>query len=310
MAPITGRTTPAVRRLAREHQVDLSLVTGSGHGGRVTREDVERFIEMRGPEVARPTATPPTDASAVAAVPVESPVTAGDSLKQLSPMRKAIAAQMTRSLSVPTAYVTVEVDMTAVVRRRDQVKREYEAREGISLSFVAFVTQATVEALRRHPDLNAHWTEEGHWRRKAINVGIAVAVEDGLVVPVIRDADGLSLHGLNVAINELARRARTGKLRMEDVQGGTFTVDNTGWTGSILTLPIINVPEVAILTMEKVVKRPVVVEGPGGDAIAVRSMMNMCIGIDHRATDGAQAGAFLADVRRWLGSVDDQTPIW
>ena len=156
------------------------------------------------------------------------------------------------------------------------------------------MTKACVEALRKHPDFNAHWTEEGHWRRKAINVGIAVAVADGLLVPVIHDADTLSLHGLNVAINDLAARARNKKIRPEDLQGGTFTVDNTGWTGSILTLPIINVPEIAIITMEKVVKRPVVVEQPDGDVIAIRSMMNMCIAIDHRATDGAQAGEFLA----------------
>jgi 2-oxoisovalerate dehydrogenase E2 component (dihydrolipoyl transacylase) len=225
-------------------------------------------------------------------------------------MRRAIAAQMTRSLGVPAAYITIEVDMTAVVRRREAVKREYQAREGVSLSYVAFVTKACVEALRKHPDFNAHWTDEGHWRRQAVNVGIAVAVEDGLVVPVVKGADGLSLHGLNVAINDLAERARTGKLRMDDIQGGTFTVDNTGWTGSILTLPIINIPEVAIVTMENIVKRPVVVETPAGDSIAIRHMMNMCLGIDHRATDGAQGGRFLADIRRWLESVDDQTSIW
>jgi 2-oxoisovalerate dehydrogenase E2 component (dihydrolipoyl transacylase) len=327
--------TPAVRRLAREHGVDLAHVPGTGHGGRVTRDDVMRFIEIGAAAPApapapAPAATPtaataaatPTATTATAAAtptpattqtpsaPSPSPVAAGDSLKQLSPMRKAIASQMSRSLSVPVAYITIEVDMSAVVRRRDAAKGEYQSREGRSLSYVAFVTKACVEALRRHPDLNAHWTEEGHWRRKAVNVGVAVAVDDGLVVPVIKDADTLSIHGLNVAINDLAERARAGRLRLEDVTGGTFTVDNTGWTGSILTLPIINVPEVAIVTMEAIVKRPVVVEGRAGDAIAVHSMMNMCLGIDHRATDGAQAGRFLADIKRWLESVDDQTPIW
>ena len=198
----------------------------------------------------------------------------------------------------------------SVARRRDAVRREYQAREGKSLSYVAFVTKATVEALRGHPDLNAHWTDEGHWRRKAINVGVAVAVDDGLVVPVIRDADRMSLHGLNLAIADVAERARTKKLRPDDLAGGTFTVDNTGWTGSVLTLPIINAPEVAILTMEAIVRRPVVVDGPAGEAIAIRSMMNMVIGFDHRATDGAQAGRFLADIRRWLEAVDEQTPVW
>jgi 2-oxoisovalerate dehydrogenase E2 component (dihydrolipoyl transacylase) len=347
--PFEGRMTPAVRRLAREHGVDLSLVAGTGHGGRVTREDVLRHVASRGeagtaapaapapaasapaapapasalaapapapapsaPSASAPAASAPASAPAAPAAPPPAASTPaeGDSLKQLSPMRRAIASQMTRSLGVPVAYITIEVDMSAVVRRRDAVRRDYQAREGRSLSYVAFVTKACVEALRRHPDLNAHWTDEGHWRRRAINVGVAVAVDDGLVVPVIRDADRLSLHGLNIAINDLAERARTNRLRMEDITGGTFTVDNTGWTGSILTMPIINVPEVAIVTMEAIVKRPVVVEGPSGDAIAVRSMMNMVLAIDHRATDGAQAGRFLGDVRAWLESVDDSTPIW
>jgi pyruvate/2-oxoglutarate dehydrogenase complex dihydrolipoamide acyltransferase (E2) component len=312
--PAGIRMTPAVRRLARERGVDVTTIQGSGLGGRITREDVERAAAAPAAPPA-PAAAPastapaPSGAAALPPGPADSPVRDGDSLKQLSPMRKAIAAQMTRSLEVPVAYVTIEVDMTAVVRARSAVIADYKAREGMSLSFVAYVTKACVEALRRHPDLNAHWTPEGHWRRRDINIGVAVAVPDGLVVPVIRKAQDLSLHGLNAAINDVASRARSRKLRPEDLEGGTFTVDNTGWTGSILTLPIINVPEVAIITMEKIVKRPVVLEDQG-DAIAVRSMMNMCIGIDHRATDGAQAGEFLADVQRWLESASEQTPIW
>jgi 2-oxoisovalerate dehydrogenase E2 component (dihydrolipoyl transacylase) len=238
------------------------------------------------------------------------PAAAADSLKPMTQMRKAIAAQMTRALQVPHAYTTIEVDMSAVVRHREANKRAYQEREGVGLSYVAFVTKATVEALRRHPDMNGHWTDEGLWRRKAINVGIAVAVDDGLVVPVIKDADGLSIHGLNRAINDLADRARTNRLRLDDIQGGTFTVDNTGWTGSNLTMPIINVPEIAIVTMEAIVKRPVVIETPDGDVIGVRSMMNMVLAIDHRATDGAQAGAFLKTVRQWLESVSADTSIW
>jgi 2-oxoisovalerate dehydrogenase E2 component (dihydrolipoyl transacylase) len=233
-----------------------------------------------------------------------------DYLKPLSKLRKGIAAQMTRANAVPTAYETVEVDMSAVIRVRDRNKRAYQEREGISLSFVAFVSKASVEALRKQPDLNSHWTDEGHWIRSAINLGIAVAVEDGLMVPVVRDADTLSIHGLNKAINEVAARTRAGKLKATDIGGGTFTVDNTGWTGSILTMPILNVPEVAILTMEAIVKKPVVIESPAGDSIAIRPMMAMVLGFDHRATDGAQAGRFLTDVKQWLESVDDQTPIW
>jgi 2-oxoglutarate dehydrogenase E2 component (dihydrolipoamide succinyltransferase) len=317
--PTGIRMTPAVRRLARERGVDVMTIAGSGIGGRITRADIEQAAASPAPAApapAAPSAEPrpaPGAISETATSPAPtadgSPVRDGDSLKKLSPMRKAIAAQMTRSLEVPAAYITIEVDMTPVVRARAAVNEAYKAREGINLSFVAYVTKACVEALSRHHDLNAHWTAEGHWRRKDINIGIAVAVPDGLVVPVIHKAQDLSLHGLNQAIADLASRARSKRLRPEDLQGGTFTVDNTGWTGSILTLPIINVPEVAIVTMEKIVKRPVVLEQQG-EVIAIRSMMNMCIAIDHRATDGAQAGEFLADVAAWLGAVSEQTPIW
>jgi 2-oxoisovalerate dehydrogenase E2 component (dihydrolipoyl transacylase) len=320
--------TPAVRRLAREHEVDLSLIAGSGHGGRVTRDDVLRFVEQQksgtapvqpaaeGQPAAQPrpadaqAATPPT-AQAPAASPAPAPPAAAeDSLKPVSPMRRAIANQMTRALQVPVAYTTIEVDMYGVVALRDSLRRQYQEREGISLTYDALVAKATVEALRRHADFNAHYTEEGHWRRKSINLGVAVAVEDGLVVPVIRDADRLSINGLNRQIRELAERARGNRLRLEDIQGGTFTLDNTGWTGSIITQPIINVPEVGILTMETIVKRPVVSETPQGDTIGIRPMMYMCLGFDHRATDGAKAGRFVGDVKRWLESVDAQTAVW
>ena len=310
--PTTVRMTPSVRRLARDLRVDVSAVAGSGIGGRITRADVQQAAAgaTNGSAPApAPSLAVTTPAAPAVETLVDSPVKHGDSLKQLSPMRKAIATHMERFLDVPAAYITIEVDMTPVVQTRNAVNADYKSREGMNLSYVAYMTKACVEALRRFPDFNAHWTEEGHWRRKAINVGIAVAVDDGLVVPVIHNAENLSLHGLNAAINDLAKRARANKLTPQDIQGGTFTVDNTGWTGSVLTLPIINVPEVAIITMEKIVKRPVVLEDQG-DAIAVRSMMNMCIAIDHRATDGAQAGAFLQDVQSWLESVTPDTPIW
>jgi pyruvate/2-oxoglutarate dehydrogenase complex dihydrolipoamide acyltransferase (E2) component len=314
VASYEGRMTPAVRRLAREHGVDLASVQGTGHSGRVTREDVMRFVESGGasaasaPAAAAPAAQrQPSSASSPAA---PSPVAEGDSLKPQSPMRKAIAAQMTKALQVPAAYTTIEVDMSGVVRLREQLKRDYQAREGIGLSYVAFVTKAAVEALKRHADFNGHYTDEGLWRRKAINVGCAVAVEDGLIVPVIHDADQLSIHGLNRAIYDLADRARGNHLRLDDIQGGTFTVDNTGWTGSVLTQPIINVPEVAILTMESIVKRSVVLETPQGDTLGIRPIMNMCLGFDHRATDGAQAGLFFGEIKRWLESVDEATAIW
>jgi 2-oxoisovalerate dehydrogenase E2 component (dihydrolipoyl transacylase) len=319
----TGPTTPAVRRLAREHGIDLALVAGTGHGGRVTREDVQKFVDSGGANAAPATsaaqATKPAAPAGGTAAPAPqaplapaapSPVAQGDSLKQASPMRRAIATQMSKALQIPVAYTVVEVDMSGVVALRDSAKNAYQSREGIGLTFDAIVAKATVEALTRHADFNAHYTDEGHWRRKSINLGIAVAVEDGLVVPVIKDADRLSVHGLNRQIRDLADKARAAKLTLDDISGGTFTLDNTGWTGSIITAPIINAPQVGILTMESIVKRPVVVSTGGSDAIAVKPMMYMCLGFDHRATDGAQAGRFIADIKRWLEAVDSTTAVW
>ncbi|MFI5254011.1 MAG: dihydrolipoamide acetyltransferase family protein [Candidatus Limnocylindrales bacterium] len=324
MADYEGRVTPAVRRLAREHEIDLSLVTGTGHDSRVTREDLLAYIERLrtaalAPAAPAPAATTGASTAAPAAKPALAPspvsvppaLAGEDELVATTPMRKAIAAQMFRSKSTaPHAYTTVEVDLSGLVALRDSIKADYQAREGIGLSFVPFVTKAVVEALRKSPDLNAHWTNEGLLRRRHINIGIAVAVEGGLVVPVIHDADALSINGLNRAIVDLATKARNSKLKYEDITGGTFTVNNTGWFGSVSSQPIINVPEVAILSMEAIVKRPVVLETPNGDVIAIRPMMNICTSFDHRATDGAQIGRFVQDVRKWLESVDSDTSIW
>ena len=290
-----GPTTPAVKRLAREHGVDLARVAGTGHSGRVTREDVLKFVESGGAAAAAPGPAAQTPMSmssgeqaqsAPAAPSAPSPVAMGDSLKQASPMRKTIATQMTKSLQVPVAYTVIEVDMSGVVALRDRNKAQYQAQEGVSLTYDAFVAKATVEALKRHADFNATYSDDGHMRRQAINLGVAVAVDDGLVVPVIKDADRLSIHGLNRALRDLADRSRANKLTLDDIQGGTFTLDNTGWTGSIITQPIINAPQVGILTMESIVKRPVVVETGSGDLIGIKPMMYMTLGFDHRATDG------------------------
>jgi 2-oxoisovalerate dehydrogenase E2 component (dihydrolipoyl transacylase) len=228
----------------------------------------------------------------------------------MTQMRKGIAAQITRALQVPHAYVQVEVDVTKLVALREREKRDYQGREGLSLSFVPFVVKAAAESLKKHPGLNAHWTEQGLMAKRRINVGIAVAVEDGLIVPVVRDVDQLSINGLNRTIADVSARARGNKLRVDDFGGGTFTVDNTGWLGSNLTMPIINVPEVAILTMEEIRKRPVVLETPEGDVIAIRPVMNMVLAIDHRANDGAGATALLRDIKAWLESVGPETPIY
>jgi 2-oxoisovalerate dehydrogenase E2 component (dihydrolipoyl transacylase) len=228
----------------------------------------------------------------------------------MTQMRKGIAAQMTRALQAPHAYVQMEIDATRLVRAREAAKGAYQGREGISLSYVPFVVKAVVAALTKHPAFNAHWTEQGLLAKRRINIGVAVAVEDGLIVPVVRDVDQLSIAGINRAIADVAARARANRLRVDDFGGGTFTVDNTGWFGSNMTMPIINVPEVAILTMEAITKRPVVVEQPDGDVIAIRPVMNMVLAIDHRANDGAQAAAFLRDVKAWLEAAGPDTPIF
>ena len=228
----------------------------------------------------------------------------------MTQMRKGIAAQMTRALQVPHAYVQMEVDVSNLVRFREREKKGYQAREGISLSFVPFVVKASAEALKRNPTFNAHWTDNGLLAKRRINVGIAVAVEGGLIVPVIRDVDTLSINGLNKAIAEVSDRARANKFHLDDFGGGTFTVDNTGWLGTNMVMPIINVPEVGIVTMDRITKRPVVVETPDGDVIGIRSIMNMVLGVDHRANDGAGGAALLRDIKAWLEAVGPETAIY
>ena len=327
-----ARMTPAVRRLLREHDLSPAQIQGTGGGGRITREDVLKLVEAirtgtvtpaaaaaSAPVPAAMTQPSPTSPAAPATAPapvapagapIVFPEGADEVLLPMTQMRKGIAAQMTRSLAVPHAYVHMEVDATALVRARETAKREYQAREGISLSYVPFVIKAAVDALRRSPAFNAHWTEPGLVVKRHIHMGVAVAVDDGLLVPVVRDVDGLSISGLNRAIADVAARARAGKLRLEDYGGSTFTIDNTGWFGSNLTMPIINVPEVAILTMEAITKRPVVRETPEGDVIAIRPIMNMVLAIDHRANDGAQAAAFLRTIKAWLEAIGPETPVY
>ncbi|MEO7664954.1 MAG: 2-oxo acid dehydrogenase subunit E2, partial [Candidatus Limnocylindrales bacterium] len=245
-----------------------------------------------------------------AAPGIEFPAGADEVLVPMTQMRKGIAAQMTRALAVPHAYVQMEVDVSSLVRFRDRNKKDYQAREGMSLSFVPFVVKASAEALKRNPTFNAHWTEQGLLAKRRINVGIAVAVEGGLIVPVLRDVDQLSISGLNKAIAEVSERARANKLRLDDFGGGTFTVDNTGWLGTNMVMPIINVPEVGIVTMDRITKRAVVIETPDGDVIGIRPVMNMVLGVDHRANDGAGGAALLRDIKSWLESVGPDTAIY
>jgi 2-oxoisovalerate dehydrogenase E2 component (dihydrolipoyl transacylase) len=273
---------------------------------------------------AAPSSTPAAAAPAAPAAPaaartgppssaapgISFPAGADEVLVPMTQMRKGIAAQMTKALQAPHAYVQMEVDVTRLVAFRERNKRDYQAREGLSLSFVPFVVKASAEALKRNPTFNAHWTAQGLLAKRRVNIGVAVAVDEGLIVPVIRDADQLSIHGLNAAIADVAARAKTGKFKIDDFGGGTFTVDNTGYLGTNLVMPILNVPEVGIVTMEAITKRPVVVATPDGDVIAIRPVMNMVLGVDHRANDGAGGAALLRDIKAWLERVGPDTAIY
>jgi 2-oxoisovalerate dehydrogenase E2 component (dihydrolipoyl transacylase) len=328
------RMTPAVRRLVREHGIDVAQLHGSGAGGRVTRDDVLAFIDKGVAAPAAPAAqaaaaqaapaqaeaapaAPPPAAAPVEPAPAPRPAppsvpapTGGDVELPLTQMRKGIAKKMTQvKQTVPHAYTVVEVDMTNVVKWREANNMAFKAREGASLSYVAVVVKAVTETLRKHPTLNSQFADDKIILKQAMNIGIAVAVDNGLIVPVIANADQLSISGVNARIRDISSRAHAGKLRLDELQGGTFTVNNTGWFGSVSSMPIINAPEVAILSMEAIVKRPRVVEVDGSDVIAIRHMMNMTCSFDHRVLDGAQVGFFLADVRTFLEEWDANTPV-
>jgi 2-oxoisovalerate dehydrogenase E2 component (dihydrolipoyl transacylase) len=285
-----GRYSPAVLSLAREHGIDLSQVKGTGIEGRITRKDVLAFVAARG--AAAPGAP-------ISARPGE--------VLRLTPTRRTIAERMSRSAqTVPHAWMAVEADVTPLARWREEIKEDFRQREGADLTFLAFAVNAVVGGLREHPILNSSWSDDGIVLKREINVGVAVATGEGLIVPVIHGADGLSIATLAKKLSDLGERARARKLTIEDVQGGTFTIDNTGAFGSIMSVPIINYPQAAILTLEAVVPRPVVVD----DAIAVRHVVNLCVSFDHRILDGAQAGAFLASVKAKMEAFGPETELY
>lgn len=359
------RFSPAVLRLAAEHNVDLSAIGGTGMGGRVTRKDVVQFLERGAPAGSKPAVAAPaapaiattpaaaeaaglaeerelaasftggtpapartqtpgmaaagdagSDQSAQAradqrvavAAPQRAPGAAGDDEEVIrpSPTRLTIARNMLRTAqSVPSAWMVVEVDLTGLVRLRERHKEAFRAREGVDLSYLPFIIQSAAAALRQHPMLNAEWRDDTIVLKKRVNVGVAVGVDEGLIVPVIHDADRLNVTGLAHALTDLAARARAKKLRIEDVTGGTFTLDNTGVFGSFVSQPIINPPQAAILSTEAIIKRPVVID----DAIAVRSVMNLCITFDHRIVDGSHVGPFMQAVKQRLEAYAADTPL-
>jgi len=296
------RATPVVRRLAAEHGVDLDRVQGTGLNGRVTRQDVEQYVaQLQSQPQQR--AAPRAAAAAAQAQPAMPQPRAGDETMALSQMRKAIAnAMVTSKTTIPHAAAMMEIDWTNVARFRDSVRESFKAREGFELTYLPFAIKAVTIALRRHPLVNAKWTDQGILKVRAINLGIAISLGDeGLVVPVIKNADELSITGIARAVRDLATRARNKKLTLPDFDGGTFTVNNGGTLGTYLSYPIVNPGQAAIMTTEAIGKRVVALDD---DTIGIRTMGNVVMSFDHRIMDGATAAAFLRDVKAWIQGVD------
>ena len=334
--------SPVVARIASEHGVDISQVEGTGRGGRVTKKDIMAFVESGAPAAApapQPEAPPepaPAPAPAPEPPPAEAPAPppqppkpeapapppppptpapepvaagAGEEIEPMNAMRRGIAEHMRRSLDTSAHVTTVfEIDMAKVVAIRKKLKPEYEKSYGVNPTYLAFIARATIEAIKNWPWVNAEIRGEQIVGKKYINLGVAVALEGGkgLIVPVIKNAEGLNLLGLARAIMDVAERSRTKKLTPDDVQGGTFTITNPGGWGAIIGTPIISQPQVAILDVEALVKRAVVVQDESGqDVIAIRPMMNLCLSYDHRLVDGAYAAQFMKELRENLETFDE-----
>ena len=291
------RYSPAVQMQASELGVDLARVQGTGIGGRVTKKDVELAATAK----AAPATKPPASAPATAA-PSE-----GDQVVQLTRVRRLIAENMVRSKStIPHAWQTQEADMSGVVAHRNANKAAFQKQEGFSLTYLPYVMAATISALREHPEVNSTFNETELIVHRDINLGVSVGLEDTLVVPVVRRADGLSIAGLARAVNDLATRARNKQLKADDLSGGTFTVNNSGTFGTLFSYSVINPGQAGILTMEAIVDRPVAVNG----MIGIKPMMYLCFSFDHRVLDGLMAARFLTSCRKWLEAVTLDLPVY
>ncbi|OAH55964.1 MULTISPECIES: dihydrolipoamide acetyltransferase family protein [Bacillaceae] len=311
-----ARYSPAVLKLAQQHDIDLKAMKGSGKGGRITRKDVQTLIDAGGqpPSVqALPAQTQPVRKQPRLAQtqPIVVPnIRSGDddTIIPLDSVKQSVAANMVRTKQeVPHAWMMVEVDVTKLVGYRDSIKKSFKENEGYNITYFAFFVKAVARALKEFPEMNAMWAGDHIVRKKAINISIAVAADDKLYVPVVKQADEKSVKGIAKNVVDLAKKARSGVLSSEDVNGGTFTVNNTGSFGSVQSMGIINYPQAAILQVESIVKRPVIIDG----MIAVRDMVNLCLSIDHRVLDGLICGRFMQRVKELLENASEETmPIY
>ncbi len=324
------RFSPAVLKLSQEHGIDLTQVQGTGAEGRITRKDLLKLIEegtIPAPgihtaegvpsvninEIERPaqpellTQKPVSTKQPVASSPISNAT--GDIEIPVTGVRKAIAANMVRSKQeVPHAWMMIEVDVTNLVQYRNAIKNEFKQKEGYNLTFFAFFVKAVAQALKAYPQINSTWAGDKIIQKKDINLSIAVATDTSLFVPVIKNADEKTIKGIAREISEYAAKTRSGKLTSEDMSGGTFTVNNTGSFGSIQSMGIINYPQAAILQVESIVKRPVILND---NMIAIRDMVNLCLSLDHRVLDGLVCGRFLQHLKETLENISkDNTSIY
>jgi 2-oxoglutarate dehydrogenase E2 component (dihydrolipoamide succinyltransferase) len=318
-APAEVRSSPLVRRIARDYQVDLTQVRGTGSGGRISKQDILAYVERRqaaaegraaagpppsvpAPSVPLPATPPISPPPTVQPAPAPSAFAGPTQVVQMTPMRRQIAEHMVASKRTSAhVYTVFEVEMTKVVEARERQKDEFERRNGFKLTYTPFFVRAAVEAIRDIPVINSSVEGTSIIYKRDVNVGIAVALETGLIVPVIKRADEKNFLGIARAVQDLAERARTKHLSVEDVQGGTFTITNPGSFGGLFGLPIINQPQVAILGVGAIEKRPVVRD----DAIAIRAMAYLSLSYDHRVIDGAVAEKFLGRIKQLLENWDE-----
>jgi 2-oxoglutarate dehydrogenase E2 component (dihydrolipoamide succinyltransferase) len=306
------RSSPLVRKLAREHSVDLAKVNGTGTGGRVTKQDILDFVERgKSAPVAAPATAPvtaPTAAPAPRPAPTSTPATIPGDLVPMSQMRKIIAQRMIESRRTSAhVHCMFEVDLTRIVNLRNKLKNGFEQRHGARLTFMPFFTRAAIIALQQYPIVNSSMEGESVRYHKHVNVGIAVALDWGLIVPVLKNADELNFLGLQRGITDLGERSRSKKLMPADIEGATFTITNPGQFGAVFGLPIINQPNVAIMGVGGITKQPLVItDKDGADSIAIRSVVHLTLGYDHRVIDGAVADQFMLLVKKTLESWSEE----